>query len=308
MPTLVTDSDRVVAAVPSDEGFDLSGDRRSGAGVEERVRGSRGRPAGAVARSEQPRRRRDGRRAPQARPGGCRAAGRSVRPAAAGGARRGSTAVARSSSSSGTPPSTCRSSSSTTRPFPIPPSRCCVPVPATRSAPGRASTAAPRVRATSSARLGFWGLRRVIERRVLDPDLSGAQPLRLGASTVGGRPLLQALDSALVARSARVDGSAAEVLLGALREGGVRLVGGRQLDRVVPGRQRRASTAAVDRHAPRGPDGARTADGDRRRPARARRHLRPVRLLPAARRQRTRARSCCSSGARRHRHRSPTAR
>jgi hypothetical protein len=71
--------------------------------------------------------------------------------------------------------------------------------------------------------MGFWGLRRVIERRVLDPDLSGAQPLRLAASNAGERPLLRSLDAALFARSARVEGSSAEVLLAALRHAGIRL-------------------------------------------------------------------------------------
>jgi hypothetical protein len=70
--------------------------------------------------------------------------------------------------------------------------------------------------------MGFWGLRRVIERRVLDPDVSGAQPLRLSASTAGERPRLESLDTALFARSARVEGSAADVLLDALREAGIR--------------------------------------------------------------------------------------
>lgn len=71
--------------------------------------------------------------------------------------------------------------------------------------------------------MGFWGLRRVIERRVLDPDVSGTQPLRLSESMPGERPRLEALDTALFARSARVEGSASEVLLDALREAGIGL-------------------------------------------------------------------------------------
>ena len=70
--------------------------------------------------------------------------------------------------------------------------------------------------------MGFWGLRRVIERRVLDPELSGAQPLRLAASSTNDRPRLQSLDAALFARSARVEGSSAEVLLDALRQADIR--------------------------------------------------------------------------------------
>ena len=71
--------------------------------------------------------------------------------------------------------------------------------------------------------MGFWGLRRVIERRVLDPDVSGAQPLRLSESSSAERPPLQALDAALFGRSARVEGSAADVLVEALRDAGIRL-------------------------------------------------------------------------------------
>jgi hypothetical protein len=71
--------------------------------------------------------------------------------------------------------------------------------------------------------MGFWGLRRVIERRVLEPDPGAAQPLRLESGPGRARPVLEALDAALVARSARVDASAVEVLRGALRQAGIQL-------------------------------------------------------------------------------------
>jgi hypothetical protein len=71
--------------------------------------------------------------------------------------------------------------------------------------------------------MGFWGLRRVIERRVVDPDPSGPQPLRLTSSTTTDRPLLAVLDNALVARSERVEEPWVEVLYGSLREADVGL-------------------------------------------------------------------------------------
>ena len=71
--------------------------------------------------------------------------------------------------------------------------------------------------------MGFWGLRRVIERRVLQPDRSGAAPLRLAAPTTGGRPILTPLDSALVAKSERVEGGLDE-LKAALKQAPLRVL------------------------------------------------------------------------------------
>ena len=69
--------------------------------------------------------------------------------------------------------------------------------------------------------MGFWGLRRVIGRKVVDPELGGTQPLRLSATSAGEHRTLAAMDVALVARSARVQAQSAEVLIGALRQADV---------------------------------------------------------------------------------------
>jgi hypothetical protein len=73
--------------------------------------------------------------------------------------------------------------------------------------------------------MGFWGLRRVIERRVVEPPESGAEPLHL---TTGGddtdRRVLAPLDKALVARSARVEAARLRILRDTLKRARIGVV------------------------------------------------------------------------------------
>lgn len=70
--------------------------------------------------------------------------------------------------------------------------------------------------------MGFWGLRRVIERRVLDPDPQGAEPLRISASEGSARRKLAKLESALVASSDRVDADVFLEIIEALHRANIR--------------------------------------------------------------------------------------
>lgn len=70
--------------------------------------------------------------------------------------------------------------------------------------------------------MGFWGLRRVIERRVIDPDLSGSQPLRIASTADAPHAELPVLDSALVAQSARVEQERSKTLFDALTASNIR--------------------------------------------------------------------------------------